>query len=136
MIKQEIDARLVGPDRFILNSPVVYFDNDRPARTLTAPAGFFTDFLSIPLIGSVFISRTGRSAAAGVIHDALYSGQAVLSDEMRRRYPSGCTRRDADALLRVMARELGESWATSTALYVSVRAAGWYRWNQYRAHRG
>lgn len=132
MIKQEIDARRVGPDKFILNAPVVYFDEKMPARRITAPAGFFTDFLSIPFFARPFISRTGRSAPAGVIHDALYSGKAEFSASMQLKYPNGPSRKQADRVLMAASIDLGESKFAAWSIYVGVRVGGRGIWKKYR----
>lgn len=132
MIKSTVSASLIPPDRWVLTEPVIYTDDTNSNRSIVARPGFYTDFLSIPAPLRPFFSRTGKSAAGGVIHDALYSGKAFLSVSMRLQYPSGLNRKQADQLLRKTAIELGESKAKANALYWGVRIGGWLVWNKYR----
>ncbi len=132
MIGRRVSAELVGPDWFRLTEPVVYYETAEPVKTITAEAGFYTDFLSIPALARPFFSRTGKSAAAGVIHDALYSGKAKLS----WLHPvGGLTRKQSDKVLYRASRDLGESRTRAMALYLGVRAFGGKRWRQYRSKR-
>lgn len=132
MISAVVSADLISADRWQLTEPVIYIDPENGNRRIIARAGFYTDFLSIPAVMRPFFSRTGKSAAAGVIHDALYSTQAYLTDSMRDTYPHGLNRKQADRLLKATALELGESKARANTLYWGVRIGGWYVWNKYR----
>lgn len=55
---------------FTLLEPVEWFD-DKTATTIIAPAGFPTDYASVPSKLQSFASKVGRGNRAAIIHDWL-----------------------------------------------------------------
>lgn len=93
-----------------------------PAIEIIVPAGFETDFASVPWFFRRIFPPAGdgpnaRWGPASVIHDYLY------------RTGTG-TRRDADRIFReVMAAE-GVVWWKRWAMWTAVRLFGWMAWQR------
>jgi len=82
------------------------------SQTIVVPAGFETDFASIPRPLWALLPPTGEYGKAAVIHDWLY------------RTPGKATRPQADAVFLEAMKEAGVSWFTRTVVYSSVRVGG------------
>jgi hypothetical protein len=86
-------------------------------RSVTVPAGFVTDFASIPRLIWPLLPKWGKYGLASVVHDYLYAVGRGL-------------RADADAALLEAMRDLHEiSWRYSL-VYAGVRAAGGGPWRR------
>ncbi len=81
-------------------------------RVVAVPAGFMTDFASIPRVLWNLLPPTGTYGKAAVIHDFLY------------RTPFACTRKEADQVLAEAMADLGVRWITRQIIYRAVRAGG------------
>jgi len=90
-------------------------------RTIELPAGFETDFASIPRPLWNWLPPTGRYGKAAVIHDYLY------------RTPFYATRQQADLVLLEAMTELGVGWWTRQIIYYGVRLGGRRAWKGYAA---
>lgn len=95
--------------------------------TFTVPAGFMTDFASVPRATVWLIPRYGRYTHAAILHDWLI--QAEISTGL-------ISPRDVDGLLRRVLREVGvppvQRWLMWTgvrwgALYNPARRSEWWR---------
>ena len=84
------------------------------AEVVEAPAGFRTDFASVPWFGRWFISTWKRTARAAVIHDYLYSAEG------RDRY--GYDRAKADAIFLEVLRVMGHKRRLVAWLAVRIGA--------------
>lgn len=81
-------------------------------RMIWVPAGYVTDFASIPRIGRWLIPPFGRHAIAAVVHDWLYSvGEPGLRGE-------------ADDIFRDALDELGVDMARRNVMHAAVRGFG------------
>lgn len=80
---------------------------------IDVPAGFETDFASVPQILWGIIPPTGSYGKAAVIHDYLYRTRGLA------------TRKQADAVLLEAMTFLQVDWLTRQALYWGVRVGGW-----------
>ena len=85
--------------------------NERTGRTIWVPAGYVTDFASIPRVGRWLIPPFGRHAIAAVVHDWLYS----IGEPGRRG--------EADDIFRDALRELGVGVARRNIMHGAVVAA-------------
>lgn len=79
---------------------------------ILVPAGYMTDFASIPDPVKPFIDVFGDNAEAAVAHDWLY---AVGEPGLRQK---------ADELIRFAVKEQGVGLITRNAIYLGVRAGG------------
>lgn len=92
-------------------------DYDIPAAHMkgTVPAGFVTDFASIPRGAWVLLPRYARYGPAAIVHDYLYWTQP-------------CTRSEADIALREAMREAKVGGLTRETIYRSVQVGGGFAW--------
>lgn len=95
------------------------YDSDILGRTVVVPAGFQTDYASIPWLLWGPLPPVGRYDRAAVIHDYLY------------RF-NGCSRKEADLTLLEAMRWLDVNKLQRAAIYAGVRAGGWHAWRKYR----
>lgn len=99
-------------DYWLLLQPLVYTGK---VDTFTVPAGFRTDFASVPHALTWLVPRTGRHNRAAVLHDYLV------------RTPSLVSRKDADGIFRRVLRELDVDPVRRWLMYAGVRVAAWLR---------
>lgn len=104
--------------RLILTRPFLYVDDG--GVSIEAPAGFETDFNSVPR-GLWNFFPPWEYPAAGVIHDWLY------------RHPGLRSRADCDAVHRRLMEIEGASAFLRRCAWLGLRAGGWKPWNQYRS---
>lgn len=103
---------------FTLLRALVY-KSDLLKRTLVVPEGFKTDFASIPAVVWPLIPKVGKYDKAAVVHDFLYQN-------------NGCTREEADGVLREAMRILHVPGWRMSLIYAGVRSGGWLVWGRYR----
>ncbi len=95
-------------DHWRLIRPLIYHG----ARdTFVVPAGFRTDFASVPHALTWLVPRTGKHNRAAVLHDYLTRNPQIVS------------RKDADRIFLRVLRELGVAPARRRLLYWGVRLA-------------
>ena len=87
--------------------------------SITVPAGFITDFASVPRLFWRLFPPWGKYGKAAVLHDYLYHKQ--------RR-----SRREADAIFLEAMGVLGVPWLSREMMYAAVRAFGWAAWRSNR----
>jgi hypothetical protein len=83
---------------------------------IDVPAGFVTDFASIPRQLWALASPHGFYSRASIIHDFLYWDQR-------------CTREQADRIMLIAMQESAVSFAERQAIYAGVRAGGQSAWD-------
>ncbi len=113
-----------GGKRFKLHFAFTYLWHYKNGSTLNpilkikivVPAGFVTDFASIPQPFHWFISKLGRYNKAGVLHDWLY------------QYGHSISRKMADQCFLDAMTELDVSKWKRTIMYWSVRICGKMAW--------
>ena len=118
--QQPIDAPVLKPfadnQQWLLVNDVEYHGGKSPL-TIVVPAGFITDFASIPTIFASFgLSHNGRYSKAAIVHDYLYWSQS-------------CTRQQADNLLLIAMKESLVSAFPRWLVYEGVSAAGQSSWD-------
>lgn len=94
---------------------------------IEAPAGFVTDFASIPRLLWTLIPPRGRYNRAAIIHDFLY--QHAPRDP---RTGEACTRGRADAILGEACENCDDRYTQRKAIFAGVRLGGWVPWRRYR----
>jgi hypothetical protein len=83
---------------------------------IVVPAGFVTDFASVPRAFWAVLPPFGNHQLAAIVHDFLYWDQ-------------GCTREQADALLRVAMAESRVDPGKRDVIWQAVRAFGGTAWS-------
>ncbi len=90
-------------------------------ETINIPAGFVTDFASIPPPVSWFWPPAGADyGKAAVVHDWLYA------------HPGSRSRNACDDVFREAMRVLGCSAWKRGMIYSAVRVGGWRAWGKHR----
>lgn len=102
----EVAVRGSGPGQWILLEPLTY---EGRWDLFTVPAGFHTDFASVPRCLRSVVSETGTHTRAAVLHDYLVSGQADI------------TAADADGIFRRVLREAGVNFPLRWLMWAAVR---------------
>jgi len=91
------------------------FQSDVAGRTIIAPVGHRTDFMTVPRVPFIFDKLGNRGRRAGTIHDRLY-----ITHEVDREL--------ADRVLREMLLVDGFDHADAEACYLAVREFGGSHW--------
>lgn len=90
---------------------------------LVVPAGFVTDFASIPkILWSTGLTPTGRYGRAAIIHDFLYWSQ-------------GCTKVQSDRLLVIAMKESQVDKIDEKLIYAGVSVGGAKSWKDNQEMR-
>lgn len=98
------------PGRWILFNDLEYVGE---TETWTVPAGYVTDFASVPRALIWLVRPYGAYTRAAVLHDYL------ITDEIPRR---SITSRDVDGVFRRVMREAGVRPAVRWTMWAAVRA--------------
>lgn len=104
-------VRRVDPVRWELIEPLVYQGR---TQTFVVPAGYVTDFASVPWWVQWFVPRTGVWTLAAVLHDYL------ITDCIRAGLISS---RDTDGMFRRVLREEGTGFTRRWLMWAGVRFA-------------
>lgn len=91
------------------------YDSPRLGRTVTVPAGFVTDFASVPRLPLAFLMAGDKAHEAAVVHDWLYTTHET-------------DRATADAVFRDAIRER-HSALTAALMWSAVRLGGGAAWD-------
>lgn len=118
----------LAPDgcRATLLEPLLFYSL-RYRGLFVIPAGFVTDFNSIPRVCHTLIPKQGEGAKAGVLHDAAYQGRLRTAQGIRQH----CTRAVADTLFLEALEACGVSWPVRHLMYRAVRLAGGRAYRPY-----
>lgn len=95
---------------------------------ITVPAGFVTDYASIPRGLYWLIPPRGKYNRPAIIHDWLYQHAPV---DARTGRP--CTQARADHILREACENVDDRFTQRWAIYLGLRVGGWLTWRRYRA---
>jgi hypothetical protein len=116
----DLDARLLadGKWRLLAGFTYAFGHEDSPVR-VEIPAGFVTDFASVPKVLQGLIGSVETHGKAAVLHDYLYATQPV-------------SRIVADAVFLEAMAVLGVPRWKRWAMYRAVRCFGWWPWNKHR----
>lgn len=109
--------RLIDPFAFRFDAA---FEAALDHQCVDVPAGFVTDFASVPRLLWPLFPPWGRYGKAAVMHDYLYQAQP-------------CSRALADLMFLRGMQVLGVGRVTRYAMYGAVRAAGWLIWKAHKA---
>lgn len=103
---------------FTLMRDLVY-KSDVLDAALVIPAGFNTDYASIPAIVQLLLPKVGRYDRAAVLHDYLYTMQF-------------CDRGTADRVLKEAMKVLHVPGWRIALIYSGVRSGGWVAWAKHK----
>jgi hypothetical protein len=106
-----------------LAQPLVYWSALFNAEMIV-PAGFVTDFASIPRLLHTIIPKHGKYDAPAVLHDAAYQTGHIGDRSI--------TQLDADRLMLEAMQVKGVRWTQRRAIYLGCRMGGWLVWRRYR----
>lgn len=105
-----------GVQGWILVAPLTYVG---ASEEFLVPAGFATDFASVPRLLWGILPPYGRHTRAAVVHDWLYATGYL-------------PRAEADGVFRRIMRECHVGRLRRWTMYLALRLFGWVAW---RAHR-
>jgi hypothetical protein len=113
-VEQLEDTSHDGRGTWQLLTPLAY-KSDVADMLFVVPAGFVTDFASVPRIPIAYLLAGDTAHQAAVVHDWLYSTHEVARDM-------------ADTVLREAALVSGVPAWRAWAIWVGVRVGGASRW--------
>lgn len=96
---------------WVLLRPLTYTGE---SQSWAIPAGYVTDFASVPRAFEWKVRRFGRYTRAAIVHDYL------ITDELTKDEPA-ITSRDVDGVFRRIMREEGVPFATRWFMWLGVR---------------
>lgn len=116
-------------DYWKLYFPLPYRGN---VDSWVVPAGFITDFASIPAPFTPLLPRTGKHNRAAVLHDYLYRIATGIIESCKN-HPAGhdcglpvwLPRKDADRIFLRAMREVETPEWRARSMFIGVRAAHW-----------
>ena len=108
-LEQPVVQPFADAKYWVLREPLRY-------EELIIPAGFVTDFASVPRLFWTLFPRTGRYLVAAIVHDYLYWSQTS-------------TREEADRVFLEAMRRAGVNEMQATTMYYTVRLTGEAAWN-------
>lgn len=89
---------------------------------ICVPAGFKTDFASIPQAIRSLIPQLGKWTAGAVAHDYAYWCGPSL----------GFSQKKADDMFLHLMEDAGVKWWRRHAIHKALRIGGWCAWNSHR----
>jgi hypothetical protein len=102
-------VRPIDAVRWELIAPVVY---DGKYESFYVPAGYITDFATVPRIVSWLIPRYGDYTPAAIVHDWLITDKLPYHE---------IASYDVDGIFRRIMQELGVDWLTRWRMWAGVR---------------
>jgi hypothetical protein len=108
------NASVLDDGKWRLTAPLVY-QSDIADQTFTVPAGFITDYASVPRAPLVYWLCGDTSTLASVVHDWLYTEHPVTRDV-------------ADAVLKEASLLTGVPKWRSWLMWAGVRLGGAGHW--------
>ncbi len=126
MFDSELSIEAAGARTWRLNRPLVWTGSQ--GDTFTVPAGFVTDFATVPRFMRSVVEPYGAYTRAAVLHDWLLTELAGW----HRTHPLGgretwdksrppADSRDTDGIFRKVMAELGVGWAKRWSMWAAVR---------------
>jgi len=127
-----LDVRFIDGHDWEVRAPFEYhLGHDDGDECVSIPAGFVTDFASIPRGLWNVLPPTGPYGKAAVVHDWLYQRRRIVNH--RTGLARLVERGEADRILNEGMAVLGVGRFTRWMVYSGVRMGGWKPWGHYRA---
>ncbi len=112
--KTELDARLKDDDKiWVIDSPLLYQSDIM--GSIVVPAGFETDFASVPRIPLFYALFGNRAHRESVVHDALY----------RIDFPGNVSYNIANKVFLEAMECRGKGFFVRYAMFAGVCIGGW-----------
>lgn len=108
--RTDLEVEFVDGENWVLTQPLDYMD-DKLKKGVVVPAGFITDFASIPRGLWNLFPRTGPWGPAAVVHDFMY--RYAIFDKAT-----------ADLIFLHAMEDLKIGWFTRRLIYRAVRIFG------------
>jgi hypothetical protein len=105
----------------VLTEPL-YYRVDLTHEEFNVPAGFVTDYASVPQVLQWVVPKLGAHSMPAVVHDYLYWDQT-------------CTREEADKILYATMEEYGSYLPTRLLVYLAVRVGARWAWDESAAEK-
>ena len=122
-----LDTREIAEGFYQLLAPFyarIDFDDGRVVEVMI-PAGFVTDFASVPKIPFAYLLFGGIGNKAAVVHDGFYSRfKGITVTDMATRLPFEYDRRFADIVFYFALLACGIAWYKRQVMYRTVRLFG------------
>ena len=119
----ELDARLKDDDRvWILDSPLAYQSDIFGGFKVEIPAGFETDFASVPRVPIAYTLYGDRAHREAVIHDYLYRIDSVPEVSFET----------ANSVFLEAMKCRGKSWFIRWPMYLGVKFGGYSSYHKKR----
>lgn len=116
-----------NPRRFTLDADFVYDDPEKGLRVVV-PAGFCTDFSSVPGAFWAYFAPW-EHPEVGLVHDWLYKSPSALTSTI---WPLPLTRQQADDVFRRILHLKGVRITKRNILYAALRLGGSIAWDRHR----
>ncbi len=121
MFLTKLSVEQIDENSFLITKPFQYlieekelgrdfYDEKKGKSVVTVPAGFVTDFASVPRIPFVYARYGGRGQRAAVIHDYLYA--------------VGYNRRKSDKIFQLALLDCNLPKSISYAMWLGMRIFG------------
>ena len=115
--ESELQVEKLQNGEWKLLAPLWYYSELIEDR-IAVPAGFTTDFASVPRIPLAFLLTGDTAHEAAVVHDWLYT-TGIYS------------RSTSDAIFREAMKAMGEPVVKNWLMWAGVRLGGWVPWNRH-----
>lgn len=106
-----------------------YLTPDEAGEFVDVPAGFVTNFASIPRVFQNLFPTTGKYAQIAVVHDKLFLAPVIRTAHGARP----CTFQETPRIFVDGAQVLGVSWLVRRTMYRLLQAFSRPQWDHYRA---
>lgn len=109
----DLIVREITDEKWQLTQELVYYSN--LLDCIKVPAGFVTDFASVPRLPLAFLVAGDTAHSAAVVHDYLYTTKP-------------CTKAEADKVFLEAMLASGVAYWRSYLMYEMVALFGWKAW--------
>lgn len=116
--RTSLSGTWIDDENYRLDKDLIYY-SELLKREIFVPAGFVTDFSSVPRVPLVYWFWGGRCHHESVIHDFLY-----------RTLPHICTRKEADMVFAEAMGARDKKDYIKNPMYLGVRLGGWASWRK------
>jgi hypothetical protein len=125
----DLDCRLKDDDCvWVLDSPLKYQSDS--LGLITVPAGFETDFASVPRMPIIYSMYGDRAHREAVIHDLLYRKDAATCVEFKEGLDKNVTLDQANNVFYEAMKCRGKSWIVRHGMYWGVCAGGRFSYHK------